>query len=194
MKNFKVTYLFILSLSFLAISCSDDDSDSAPVVNNVMEIGGQQFDIDAALLESWGENGDGSYDWDVTFTTEGLSFNSETEEYVGTGAVLLLDLNTDSAGGLVPGNYAYSTERAAFKWVFALSGTNVDTADDSAGDLLTYNQGTVTITGTGEDQIITVDILTESGETNTTATYKGSFEFVDYSTTKKNKSKPYYKL
>ena len=188
MKNFKVTYLFILSLSFLAISCSDDDSDSAPVVNNVMEIGGQQFDIDSALLESYGENEDGSYDWDVSFYTEGFSFNSETEEYVGTGAALILDLNTNSAGGLVPGIYAYSTERAAFKWVFAASGTNVDTANES-GDFLYYNQGTVTITGTGEDQIITVDLLTESGETNTTATYQGSFQFVDYSTTKKNKKK-----
>ena len=154
-----------------------------------MELAGQQYDIDSALLESWGENGDGSYDWDVTFTTEGLSFNSETEEYVGTGAVLLLDLNTDSAGGLVPGNYTYSTERAAFKWVFAVSGTNVDTADDSAGDLLTYNQGTVTITGTGDDQTITVDILTEVVKLLATATYQGSFQFVDYSTTKKNKSK-----
>ena len=192
MKNFKVTYLFILSLSFLAISCSDDDSDSAPVVNNVMEIGAQQFDIDSALLESYGENEDGSYDWDVSFYTEGFSFNSETEEYVGTGAALILDLNTNSAGGLVPGAYAYSTERAAFKWVFAGSGTNIDTANES-GDFLFYNQGTVTITGTGEDQIITVDLLTESGETNTTATYKGSFQFIDYSTTKKNKSKPYYK-
>ena len=193
MKNFKVVVVALV-MSIAAISCSDDDSDSAVVVNNVMELAGQQYDIDSALLESYGENEDGSYDWDVSFYTEGFSFNSETEEYVGTGAALILDLNTDSAGGLVPGIYRYSPERAAFKWVFALSGTNVDTADDSAGDFLTYNQGTVTITGTGEDQIITVDILTESGETNTTATYKGSFNFVDYSTTKKNKSKPYYKL
>ena len=73
-----------------------------------MELAGQQYDIDSALLESWGENEDGSYDWDVTFTYRRLTYDSETEEYVGTGAVLLLDLNTDSAGGLVPGNYTYS--------------------------------------------------------------------------------------
>ena len=188
MKNFKVVVVALV-MSIEAISCSDDDSDSAVVVNNVMELAGQQYDIDSALLESYGENEDGSYDWDVTFLS-GLTYDSETELYSGDGSFLYLDLNTDSAGGLVPGIYTYSPEyvREAFKWVFAASGTYVDTANES-GDFLYYNQGTVTITGTGEDQIITVDLLTESGETNTTATYKGSFQFVDYSTTKKNKKK-----
>ena len=192
MKNFKLTYLFILSLSFLAISCSDDDSDSGTVENNVMEIGGQQFDINEAGLTTYGENEDGSYDWDVFFFAEGFSYDPEIEDYVGAGAVLIVDLNTNSAGGLVPGIYLYSTERSAFKWVAAASSTNVDTANNSGDFINSYNQGTVTITGTDEDQIITVDLLTESGETATTARYKGSFRFQDLSTTKKNKNKPYY--
>jgi len=188
MKNFKVVAVALV-MSIAAISCSDDDSDSAVVVNNVMELAGQQYDIDSALLESYGENEDGSYDWDVSFYTEGFSYDSETGEFVGTGAALLLDLNTNSAGGLVPGIYTYSPERAEFKWVFAASGTNIDTANDSGDFIYSYSQGTVTITGTDDDQTITVDLSTEDGETTATATYQGSFQFVDYSTTKKNKKK-----
>ena len=190
MKNLKLILLAIV-VSLAGVSCSsDDDSDSAPVVNNVMELSGQQYDIDSALLESYGESGDdGSYDWDVSFYTEGFSYDSETGEVVGTGAALLLDLNTNSAGGLVPGIYTYSPERAEFKWVFAVSGTNIDTANDSGDFIYSYSQGTVTITGTDDDQTITVDLSTEDGETTATASYQGSFQFVDYSTTKKNKKK-----
>ena len=96
MKNFKVVVVALV-MSIAAISCSDDDSDSAVVVNNVMELAGQQYDIDSALLESYGENEDGSYDWDVTFLS-GLTYDSETELYSGDGSFLYLDLNTDSAG------------------------------------------------------------------------------------------------
>ena len=53
MKNFKVVVVALV-MSIAAISCSDDDSDSAVVVNNVMELAGQQYDIDSALLESYG--------------------------------------------------------------------------------------------------------------------------------------------
>ena len=56
-----------------------------------------------------------------------------------------------------------------------------------SGDLINDTQGTVTITGTDDDQTITVDLSTEDGETTSTATYQGSFQFVDYSMTKKNK-------
>ena len=190
MKNFKVVVVALV-MSIAAISCSDDDSDSAVVVNNVMELAGQQYDIDSALLESYGENEDGSYDWDVTFLS-GLTYDSETELYSGDGSFLYLDLNTDSAGGLVPGIYTYSPEyvREAFKWVYAGSGTYVDTDDPGVfGNFNEYSQGTVTITGTDDDQTITVELSTEDGETTATATYQGSFQFVDYSMTKKNKKK-----
>ncbi len=188
MKNFKVVVVLVMSV--VAISCSNDDNESVPVVNNVMDLAGQQYDIDSALLEFYGENEDGSNDLDITFLS-GLTYNSETELYSGDGSFLYLDLNTDSAG-LVPGIFTYSPEyvREAFKWVYADSGTYVDTDDPGVfGNFNEYSQGTLTITGTDDDQTITVDLSTEDGETTATASYQGSFQFVDYSTTKNNKKK-----
>ena len=65
MKNFKVVVVALV-MSIAAISCSsDDDNNNNNTSNNVMSIAGEEFDIAAAGLEDFGENADGSYDWDV---------------------------------------------------------------------------------------------------------------------------------
>ena len=81
-----------------------------------------------------------------------------------------------------------------FPWVSALvldqtQVLNPNISFQKCWDFNEYSQGTVTITGTDDDQTITVDLSTEDGETTATATYQGSFQFVDYSMTKKNKKK-----
>jgi len=55
------------------------------------------------ILEDYGENDNGSFDWDVEL------FGSEVNVY--------LDLNTNSADGLVEGTYTYSNVREAFTFV-----------------------------------------------------------------------------
>ena len=113
MKNFKVVVVaFVMSIA--AISCSsDDDNNNNNTSNNVMSIAGEEFDIAAAGLEDFGENADGSYDWDVNLLGDGITINSSTP--VGQGAFIYLDLNTNSADGLVAGTYTYANERGGYR-------------------------------------------------------------------------------
>ncbi len=171
MKNFKLTYLFILSLSFLAISCSDDDSDSGTVVNNVMEIAGEEFDIAFAGLENYGENSDGSYDWDVYLLGVGITINNSTP--VGQGATIYLDLNTNNADGLAAGTYTYANERAPFTWIYADACTSFNTSNfNCASGPLVSSEGTVVISGSGTNTTIQVNLLDNSGA-SITASYTG---------------------
>ena len=172
MKNFKVVVVALV-MSIAAISCSsDDDNNNNNTSNNVMSIAGEEFDISAAVLIEYGENEDGSYDWDVVLLGEGLIVNNE--ELDGSGATLYLDLNTNNADGLTPGTYTFSPnyEREEFTWVAIEGCQNSDGFDCQSG----YSQGqdgTVVITGSGSNTTIEVTVTTNGGTIS--ANYTGGF-------------------
>ena len=174
MKNFKVVAVALV-MSIAAISCSSDDdnnNNNNNTSNNVMSIAGEEFDISAAVLIEYGENEDGSYDWDVVLLGEGLIVNNE--ELDGSGATLYLDLNTNNADGLTPGTYNFSPnyEREEFTWVAIEGCQNSDGFDCQSG----YSQGqdgTVVITGSGSNTTIEVTVTTNGGTIS--ANYTGGF-------------------
>ena len=90
MKNFKLILLAIV-VSFAGVSCSPATNNNESSSNS-MNIGGVEFDISTAVLQQYGENDDGSYDWDVVFLGEGLTINNQ--ELDGSGATLFLVLFT----------------------------------------------------------------------------------------------------
>ena len=177
MKNLKLILLAIV-VSLAGVSCSSDDDNNNGNGNggtsaNSMNLDGEEFDISAAVLIEYGENEDGSYDWDVVLLGEGLIVDNE--ELDGSGATLFLDLNTNNADGLTPGTYNYSPnfEREEFTWVAIEGCQNSDGFDCQSG----YSQGqdgTVVITGSGSNTTIEV-IVTDTDGDNISANYTGGF-------------------
>jgi len=173
MKNLKLILLAIV-VSLAGVSCSsdDDNNDDNGSSSNSMNLDGEEFDISAAVLIEYGENEDGSYDWDVVLLGEGLIVDNE--ELDGSGATLFLDLNTNNADGLTPGTYNFSPnyEREEFTWVAIEGCQNSDGFDCQSG----YSQGqdgTVVITGSGSNTTIEVTVTTNGG--NISANYTGGF-------------------
>ena len=171
MKNFKVVAVALVMI-IAAISCSSDDDNNNNTSNNVMSIAGEEFDISAAVLIEYGENEDGSYDWDVVLLGEGLIVNNE--ELDGSGATLYLDLNTNSADGLTAGTYNFSPnyEREEFTWV-AIEGCQNAEGFDCQSANIQGQDGTVVITGSGSNTTIEVTVTTNGG--NISANYTGGF-------------------
>ena len=172
MKKFNVVVVALV-MSIAAISCSsDDDNNNNNTSNNVMSIAGEEFDISAAVLIEYGENEDGSYDWDVVLLGEGLIVNNE--ELDGSGATLYLDLNTNSADGLTAGTYNFSPnyEREEFTWV-AIEGCQNAEGFDCQSANIQGQDGTVVITGSGSNTTIEVTVTTNGG--NISANYTGGF-------------------
>mgnify|MGYP000701440924 CR=1 FL=1 len=134
-------------------------------------------DYEAAGLEDFGENADGSYDWDVYLLGDGITINSSTP--VGQGATIYLDLNTNSADGLVAGTYTYANERAPFTWVFADACASFNTSNFScASGSYNASAGTVVISGSGNNTTIEVN-LTDTSGASITASYTGGFSIID---------------
>ncbi|MFT5891569.1 MAG: hypothetical protein ACI9Y7_001674 [Dokdonia sp.] len=181
MKNLKLVVLFALVFNLVAVSCkndddndNDDDNGGDTVSENVMTIDGEAYDIETGFLDGFGENSDGSFDWDITLYSDGFSVNTEENTVSGTGSYIYIDLNTNSASGLVPGTYTFSDEREEFTWVVAEGGIdfNVETGEGTIFGEATTGNGSVTITGTGSDQLIEVNILDENGNA-LTVSYSG---------------------
>ena len=178
MKNFKIAVIALV-LGMVGISCSsdDDNNNNNNTSNNVMSIAGEEYDISAAGLENYGENSDGSYDWDVYLFGDGITINNSTP--VGQGAYLYLDLNTNNADGLVEGTYTYADDRAPFTWVFADTCASFNTSNFScASGSYNASAGTVVISGSGNNTTIEVN-LTDTSGASITASYTGGFSNID---------------
>ncbi|MEM5565423.1 hypothetical protein WNY78_09915 [Psychroserpens sp. AS72] len=144
MKKLIYSILFLaVSLSTLQSCDSDDDSnDPGNNLSNEVSIAGTISSLSTTgSLVSYGENGDGSFDWDVTLT-------SATEN----GINIYFDLNTNSADGLVAGTYTYSDSRAEFTYVDLEVYTNEDSD---------YNvqEGTVVIAISGDTTSMTFNLV-----------------------------------
>ncbi|WP_026755554.1 hypothetical protein [Sediminibacter sp. Hel_I_10] len=180
MKNLKLIALFALALNLVTFSCNKDDDggdDSSSSSENNITIDGTEFEIETAILEEWGINEDGSYDWDVTLFSDGVEIDAANSTITGTGAAIYLDLNTNSETGLVPGTYTFANERAEFTWVFAEAVTNFNFETEN-GESFNAVSGTVVITGSGNNQVIVANLEDENGNA-ITASYKGSLQMID---------------
>jgi|TARA_B110000240_G_C13261724_1_gene351931 hypothetical protein len=174
MKNLKLILLAIV-VSLAGVSCSsdDDNNDDNGSSSNSMNIEGVESDISAAVLIEYGENEDGSYDWDVVLLGEGLTVNNQDLD--GSGATLYLDLNTNNPDGLRAGTYTFSPnyEREEFTWVAIEGCQNSDGLDCQSG-ISQGQDGTVVITGSGSNTTIEV-IVTDTDGDNISANYTGGF-------------------
>ncbi|WP_040278879.1 hypothetical protein [Psychroserpens damuponensis] len=161
---------FIYSILFLAVSlttlqsCDSDDDSSDPGndFSNEVSIAGTVTNLSpSASLFSYGENGDGSFDWDVTLSST-----------TANGLNIYFDLNTNSVDGLVAGTYTYSNSRAEFTYVDLEVYTNDDTSD--------YNvqEGTVVIAISGENTSMTFNLVATDG-TPIVGQWTGQFDSFD---------------
>ena len=104
MKKLIYTTLFLVLTGSMLNACKSDDDSSDNDTSNELSINGETFELnDSGVLTSYGDNDNGSFDWDV--------------DIFGSEAFVYLDLNTSSENGLVSGTYTYSSMREAFTFV-----------------------------------------------------------------------------
>ncbi len=160
-------FMFALAcISLLFASCKEDEEPTPP--KNEFTVGEYNVELTQSTLEEYGENTDGSYDWDVTLATSGLNFSEET----GTGSAIYLDLNSDSATGLSEGSYTWAEERSAFTIVAGAVVVNFDSETEESDYIQDLKAGTVDISFDGGETIVEFNM---TGEDNMVVSgyYKG---------------------
>lgn len=145
-KSFYFILFLTMSISTFQSCDSDDDSSSGDIdLNNEISVDGTIFSLSTTgALESYGENSDGSFDWDVTL-----------EGATGDNVNVYFDLNTNSENGLVSGTYTYSDVREAFSFVDIY----VTTADDTGYEPL---EGTIEISVNENNTSIEFNLVTQN--------------------------------
>lgn len=137
----------ILILSIMAAvfqSCeSDDDNTTLPELNNEISINGTIYSIEGqAVLQSYGENTDGSFDRDI--------------EIFANDLFVEFDLNTPSETGISEGTYTYSETRETLTF-FSV------TIDNNADLFYSPQLGTVIINMDGDTTNVTFNLTAQDG-------------------------------
>lgn len=172
MKQFRfLSYLFVAVLCLGLVSCSDDDDDN----KNVFAYGSDSYDIHNGLILNYGNYfSQNTYNLDLCLCTEGVSFDEEDEEFVGSGKMLRAYMWCTSAE-LAEGTYTYDPDESGDTNTF-------DYLIISEGyDLITeLTAGTIVVAKSGNIYTIAVAGTDATGKV-ISASYKGTLNTVEIS-------------
>ena len=177
MKSIKFNLILLLAAVFTFTSCDSDDDNGGDnnETGNFLRIDDDRFELSQGYIEEYGELQDGVYDWDVTLFSDDFDLTNE-EEPTGTGEAIYLDLRTSNPNGLSIGTYTYSDEEeedaGALTYVDAIAGIGIS-FESETGTTFIITSGTVTVSGTGSDQVIEFDLTASNGDA-VTGRYKGA--------------------
>ncbi len=162
----KISYLTmfgLLSFALLMSACKKDKEESNL---NQFTLNGETYSLDKGFLVEYGQNTDGSYDWDVTLTSPSIDYSESLGDFTGQGDAIYMDLNTSSATGLVAGTYNYSTDRNAFTFVDALGATDA-IISSGTGNFVNLTAGTIDVSINGTATTFDIDLVTSTGQSLT---------------------------
>ena len=161
-----VLWLSILTVLFVFVSC-DPDFKSSSQGNGTFVYKGVTYSLSQGILEDYGSNGNGSYNWDITLFSSGININNET----GTGEIVYLELNSPEVS-LVPGPYTWNIDMVANSLTTGDLDIGCNVATGYSQEYRYANGGMVTITSVGSEYILNFTLDLDNGET-VTGSYSG---------------------
>ena len=171
MKSLSFYSLIVLFVAAFSMTSCNKDDDNSSSSENGFTLDGTSYDLGRGFIEDWGANGNGSFDFDVTVVSDGITLNTGNGTLTGTGNFVYLDLNTSSESGLVDGTYTFSSNRDALTFVAASIGTDFD-LDAQAGTVILATGGTVDLDVNGNT--VTIDFTLETPSGTVVGNYSGS--------------------
>lgn len=149
---------------FAYTGCNKDDDDAG--TKNEFVLNETTYELAKGFIQDYGANGNGSFDFDVTLTSEGVNYSDAQGIFSGTGEFIYLDLNSSLATGLVAGTYNFSSDRNAFTLVDGSIGTDYDLATFTGEDFSVIG-GTVEVELVGNETRLSWSLSISNGTTVT---------------------------
>ncbi|WP_308991598.1 hypothetical protein QLS71_006160 [Mariniflexile litorale] len=161
----------LLFVSLFIISCSKDDDDKkSEVFSNTMEYDGVTSVINEALIEDYGDNGEGYYNYDFILTgttTEGAVFYFYVELYSK-------GIESFKIGTFEYYNNGEETTEELPNYYY----TYADFADEDNDEYYQVETGNIKVSGSGTNFSISGDLTLDNGEV-VKISYKGEFSIED---------------
>ena len=151
MKNL-FRLLMLLCVSIFTLSCGDGDAtspqDPGNSDNNVISTPAGDFQISSVILEDYGlwEDTDNTFNLDFTFLGEGLTYNSSSEQYLGSGMAAYFEMVGPSEGYLPDGDYSYDDDWPAGAYTYTDSSELIDITDAANEEYTVIHNPTSTVT------------------------------------------------
>lgn len=156
----------LIASVFLLNSCEKEDvrTSSGSGSSNYFLYDGQRYNLDKGFIENFGDNGNGSYDFDVYLVSDSINYSIPDEDFVGVGDIIYLDLNTSSEDGLVDGAYKFSNDRDTFTLVDGLVGIKMDINTEEGKELVEIAAGEVDVSISGNNTTLDFDLTTTTNK------------------------------
>ena len=151
MKNlFRLLMLFCISI--FTLSCGDGDAtspqDPGNSDNNVISTPAGDFQISTVIIEDYGlwDEVDETFNLDFTFLGEGLTYNSSSEQYLGSGMAAYFEMVGPSEGYLPDGDYSYAGACPCDAYTYTDSSELSDITDAANEEYTVIHDPTSTVT------------------------------------------------
>jgi hypothetical protein len=112
MKKLLLNCFIALFVAFAVSSCSDDEAGNS----GSFTFDGTTYKISKAFVrleDSYTSGDDTWYEWQILFTSKGIKFDSDEDDFVGTGDAMVIYVYVANDDGFLPeGTYQYNQETA----------------------------------------------------------------------------------
>lgn len=125
-----------------------------------------EYPLDQGFIHNYGmPEGATGYNFDVTIHSQGVTYNRERHEFLGTGHLVFFQMFSSSATELSSGTYQFSTADAGAPSTFNVAnfGMSVDFTNET-GTIVTAVSGTVRVSGSGDHRTFDFECMTATGE------------------------------
>ena len=172
MKRLFKLFVVFVALGSVVTGCKKDDADSS--LKNYFKIGDTQYGLSAGAIFGWEETSKkGTFYVDLALHSSGISYSGD--QTIGKGDMLYFQMYSTSSTDLPDGTYSFASgslmQAGTFFQADAL--ISFDASTNNSEKEIAFKTGTVTISKSGTDYIITISVTGTSGET-ITGYYKGT--------------------
>ncbi len=170
MKKIIVVLLFISLFSACEITSPIEDN---PFTGSFV-FSGTTYSIVSGNIEDY-QNVGSPYNLGIYLMGQGMGFDTVNSVFTGLGDIVVLDLNSSTAGDFTNGTYSWwdGTTVGTFEAEAADFYIDYNTGDDSFSDFAIGAGGSVTISKSGSIYTISFTILDGSGATIVTGSGQG---------------------
>jgi hypothetical protein len=171
MKKALFVLLTLGAFVFITPGCKKDNNDEP---KNEFTYDGSKYSLSKGFIKDFGSNGNGTFDWDVYLTTDGVTVSGGL--LTGVGNLIYLDLNGMSSTGIESGTYTWSATRENFTIVGATMGIDFNFVS-LQGTYESGTSGTATVTQDGTETKIEFSLTFTNGNT-VSGQWKGTLEMI----------------
>lgn len=188
MEKLVKLFMGLFLASSLLMSCNKDDEDNDVSPKNHLKIGETEYVLSKGTCENYGQMEDDAWQYDgynLDLTLFSSDFTISTDSYgkldaSGSGQLIYFEMFSSKRNEFDSRDYTFSSSEPYSVGTFDYSNFSINySVNNDDAELTEITSGKVTISKSGSEYSITINCISENGE-SVTGFFKGSLQYFDY--------------